>query len=506
MINPLEKLIALFSPEKALRRAAARKTLAYYEAARRDIQRKQRRETGSGDAAVRAAGSSLREQARHLDQNHDLAKGVLNVLVSRVAGPQGVQVEPQPRRRDGSIHQDFARAIRKEWRDWARRPEVTGRHDWPAAQRLAARTWLRDGEIFAQVLSGPVQYLDHGTRIPLSLEFLEPDFVPFDFNQIGPPAVVSGIELNGWGKMTGAYVYKSHPGDTFRPDATRLSLDLKRIPAEKLLHLALRERFHQIRGVSVFAAVLSRLDDLKDYEESERIAAKVAASMAAFIKKGASDIYSMQTGEDGDPEPRDLRFRPGMVFDDLRPGEEIGTIDTTRPNSNLENHRNGQLRALAAGTYSSYSSISKNYNGTYSAQRQELIESWDIYGILQSEFIGAMVQPVYEAVIAAALASGALVYPADVDQVTADDALFLAPQIPWVDPEKEATAWAALERNGHASGPEIVRRRGRDPYDVLEQEAAWRQEWRDSKQTLGADPANDQLAQQAGATAARGAK
>ena len=39
-----------------------------------------------------------------------------------------------------------------------------------------------------------------------------------------------------------------------------------------------------------------------------------------------------------------MKFRPGMVFDDLRPGEEIGMIDTNRPNPNLETYRSGQLK------------------------------------------------------------------------------------------------------------------------------------------------------------------
>ena len=68
--------------------------------------------------------------------------------------------------------------------------------------------------------------------------------------------------------------------------------------------------------MSVFAAVLGRLEDIKDYEESERIAAKVAASMAAFIKKGSQDMYPNEM-KDGEMLARELKFRPGMIFDDL---------------------------------------------------------------------------------------------------------------------------------------------------------------------------------------------
>ncbi len=44
---------------------------------------------------------------------------------------------------------------------------------------MLVKTWLRDGEAFAQLLTGPVPRLDHGTRVPLSREIFEPEMVPF---------------------------------------------------------------------------------------------------------------------------------------------------------------------------------------------------------------------------------------------------------------------------------------------------------------------------------------
>ncbi|AXI83468.1 hypothetical protein AB672_05740 [Xylella taiwanensis] len=100
-----------------------------------------------------------------------------------------------------------------------------------------------------------------------------------------------------------------------------------------------------------------------------------------------------------------------MIFDDLRPGETVETIDSKRPNANLEPYRNSQLRAIAAPMRISFSSLSKNYNGTYSAQRQELVEQYGAYGVLAYEFISQMVRPVYERLIAMAVVSGELVLP-----------------------------------------------------------------------------------------------
>jgi len=446
---------------------------AYYEAARPDQQRKRRRETGSADTAVLRAGLSLREQARHLDQNHDIARGVLDVLVKNTIGHAGIQVDPMPRDREGRVHKAFARRVRQLWRDWEKKPEVTHQLDWPAMQRLIARTRYRDGEALIQQIKGVQDTLDHGTKVPYSLEAIEPDLLPMDYNDHNQ-RIVAGVQHNGWGRPRFYHLYREHPGSAYTlPTAQQL----RTVPADRILHAKLVDRFNQTRGVSIFASVLLRLDDIKDYEESERIAAKVAASMAAYIKKG--DAASYDPVEDEDEDPRDLRFRPGMVFDTLMPGEEIGTIDTSRPNTNLQQHRDGQLRAVASGTNTTASSISKNYDGTYSAQRQELVEGWGAYQILAADFVSQVSRPVYEAWIQAALEDGQLLIPQDLDPDTINDAQYIAPQMPWIDPQKEANSFVTLESAGYISAPEIIRRTGRNPDDVLEQETAWREQVRE---------------------------
>lgn len=464
-MNAIDRVVGFFSPVAGLRRHQARRLLAYYEAGRPDPQRKQRRATGSGNDAVSRAGTSLREQARHLEQNYDLALGVLNTAVANIVGARGIGVEPQPRYADGHIDDELARQLTELWKDWGMRPEVTGQHDWASAQRLLCRSWLRDGECFSQVIGGTVRGLEHGARVPLSLEMLETDFVPLDLNG-NDPTVRQGVEINAWGAPTAYRVFKEDPTSMLR----FATLDsTKRIEARNMLHLATRHRIRQLRGVTVFASVMHRFDDLKDYEESERIAAKVAASMAAYIRKGSPDMY------DADPKdgPRDMQLVPGMIFDDLRLGEEIGTIDTNRPNPNLDRYRQAQLRAIAAGTGPTFSAIARTYDGTYSSQRQELVEGFSAYGVLASEFIGRIVRPVYERFVSLAIASGAIRVPKGLILDSLDDAEFIAPQMPWIDPLKEASAWEKLEDRAYASGAEIVRRRGGNPADTIAQQARW---------------------------------
>jgi lambda family phage portal protein len=466
-MNPLDSFISWLSPSAGVRRLQHRRVLAYYEAASPNRLRKGRTAPGTGNLSVGRGGRNLREQARYYEQNFDIARGVLADLVLKTVGPTGIACEPQPRTEAGDIHDEFASQILELWKDWCRNPEVTFQHDWPSCQRLLARSWLRDGDVFAQMVQGTVKAINHGTTVPFSIEMIEADLVPLEYSL--PPSIVQGVEVNEWGRPTGYWILRNPPGDVFSASTFAVPSDMKRVDASRILHCKLVDRIRQYRGVSQFAAVLQRFDDLKDYEESERIAAKIAASMAAYIKKGAPEDYATPDDE----SQRELVFRPGMIFDDLHPGEEIGMIDTNRPNPNLLTYRQGQLRAVGSGTGTSYSSVAKDYNGTYSAQRQELVESWAAYATLGAEFTSRMVRPVYEAFIATAIAAGSLKVPKDVVPESVDDAIYIAPQMPWIDPLKEVNASILAEASFYTSGPEVIRRRGGNPRDVLAQQAKW---------------------------------
>lgn len=460
-MNVLTRAIAAISPGWALRRVRNERVLrALYEVAEPTRTRKVREGSKSANAELDRAGPSLRGLARHLERNHDISKGILDTLVAGVVG-KGIQPEPQVRLKNGTPATDVNKQLQKLWLDWTHTPEVTWEMDYWTVQRMACRTWLRDGEVLAQLLSGPVDMLDHGTKVPFSIELLEPDYLPFDHHS-DKPLIVNGVELNAWGRPRGYWVHKQHPGDTKTAAAA-----LKRIPAENILHLKYLQRLHQTRGVSVFASVLSRMDDIKEIDESERVAARVAAAMAAYIKKGVPADYEVQpTDGSGTPALRQLEWVPGMIFDDLQPGEDIGTITSNRPNNALIPFRDANLRGAAAGTGASFSSLARNYDGTYSAQRQELVESRGHYEVLAAHFIHRFCSPIWWRFVQAAIAKQLVVIGSDVDVDTLDDASHTMPPLPWIDPEKEASANSILEDRGYKTRPEIIRERGRKPDDV----------------------------------------
>ena len=453
-------IIAPVSPGWAARRSRMRALLAYYEAAQPSRTRKTRSVSKSANAENDRAAGSLRIQARHLEENLDVASGALDVLVNNVVGA-GIQPEPQVELQTGELAEDLNRRLLELWDDWIYSPDVTRQHDYYSLQALAARSWFRDGEMFGQQLIGAIPALDHNTVVPFSLELLEADFVPLDLND---PAqgIVQGIEMNSWGAPRAYHVFKAHPGD-----GHSLSSDRKRVPAQRIQHLKFVKRLHQVRGISVFAPVLTRFDDLKEIDESERVAARVAAAMAAYIKKGTPDMFEVgDPNTDGTSQPRQMEFAPGIIFDDLAPGEEIGTINSNRPNNALIPFRESQLRSAASGMGTSFSSLSKNYNGTYSAQRQELVEQYVNYRRLSGTFVFRWCQPVWDGFIDAVLASGAASLPSNVKRDTLYNATHTVPPMPWIDPVKEIEANRLAEERGYKSRLRIIRESGQNPDQV----------------------------------------
>lgn len=472
MFNPIDSLTAWFNPMAGVKRAQARQTLAHYEAAKPGRLRKDRNKNPGPNQLVERSAVALRNHARYLERNHDITRGVLRTLVNNVVGPAGIGIEPQPRRMDGSIHTEYATALRSLHRKWCRRPEVTGKMHWAQSERMMAYTWLRDGEGFAQQVVGPVAGLQHATAVPFSLELLEPDFIPMSFSDLSRN-IRQGVQLNSWGRATAYHCFKRDPREA---GAWVTPADLKIVPAANMLHVSTMDRLHQVRGISEFASVLTRVEDLKDYEESERVAAKIAASMGAYVKRiPGPDGYEPPSSEKPQ-EARQLRMQPGMIFDGLQVGEEIGMIDTNRPNPNLVAWRSGQLRAYAAGVGASFSSISRDYNGTYSALRQELVEQWVHYAVLTDDFAGQFSLPVYETLVRVAHLSGVLPIPKDVMPGTEAECLLVGQQMPWIDPLKEATAFEKLTQAGFTSEVEVIRRRGGNPREVKDQIAEWRKD------------------------------
>lgn len=465
MVNLIERAIAAIAPRHAFKRAQARialRTMARYDAGKTTRDYRPSRDNATGEAQVKRDAATVRAQARDLERNHDLFRGALRALTRNVVGATGISIEPTPRTTADDIDDDLARSLLNLWREFSARPEVTRTLDWVQVQEMACRSWLRDGEVFAQIVEGFGAPITYPTRVPLAIELLEADHVPLDYEP--DTDTQAGIRTNAWGQPITYFVYKAHPGGSASLAGESA---LKRVPAERMLHVAIRERISGLRGVSQFASVVTRIYDIKDYEESERLAARIAAAIAAFVQRDKDMEWIPPDTRSA--EKRDFSLSAGAIFDRLLPGEELKMLNPNRPNTALGEFRGAMLRAAARGSDLTYSAFSGDYNGTYSAQRQELVEGFEAYRALTSVFVARFVRPLWERFVTIAVNAGLVEIPAGVRPETIAQAEFRGPKMPWIDPKKEAEALRTLTRGGFASLTQCIAERGGRMQDLFEQ-------------------------------------
>ena len=463
-MNWLDRMLTPLAPRLVAKRLHAHSVIRAFEAAMPSRTHKAKRQGRNADGSLQNSARSMREQSRALDENHDIVTGLFDRLEERVVGGAGISVEPIPLTYDGRLHLEFAAQIKAQWSEWSLSPEASGELSRPQMERQICRTWLRDGEALAQELRGKVPNYTHLHAVPYALELLEPDYLPWELND-DKQGIGQGIERDAWRRVKAFHLLKRHPGSM---TAFSLNTDTKRVPAEQMIHIAYRKRIGQNRGQPLLHAVMIRLADIKDYEESERVAARISAALAMFIKKGTPEDYVAPTPDANGqlPSARTIALAPGTVVDTLGPGEDIGMIESNRPNPFLEGFRNGQLKAVAAGTKVGYSSLARSYDGTYSSQRQELVEAQLGYDQLQHDFIDYWSRPVYRSWLRMAIASGVIKVPADVDPLSIYGAIYQGPVMPWINPVHEANAWELLVKAGFADEAEVARARQRNPQEL----------------------------------------
>jgi capsid protein len=88
---------------------------------------------------------------------------------------------------------------------------------------------------------------------------------------------------------------------------------------------------------------------------------------------------------------------------------------------------------------------------------------------LQQIFIGKWSRPFYRRALRLGIAAGLIEVPADVDQDTIFNAVYLCPVMPWIDPDKESKANERNIKMGIETEASVVRSKGKNPQEVKRQ-------------------------------------
>lgn len=421
----LDRAITYFDPVRGQRRFAARGALALaggYNGGRRD-----KRGLSSWTPLGNSADSdllpdlpTLRQRSRDLVRNAPLAAGALNTVSTNVVGT-GLMLKSRVDREalgwDEEQAAAWQRDTEREWRMWAETTacDVTRTQNFYGLQDLALRSSLENGDVLALLPFVPRA----GSAYDLRIQLVEADRVGNKDNARDTPQLAGGVALDAYGAPVGYHIMDQHPGDLLVTKRTWKIYQAfgNRTGRRNVLHLYSKRRVGQTRGAPYFAPVIEVFKQLDRYSEAEVFAA-VASAMFAIVTKtddrgGLSPLESAVTGQTPTSGASDTAkgsswdgtLSAGLAVD-LGKNESVEAFAPGRPNPQFDPFMQAVLRQVGVALELPFEVLVKHFTASYSAARAALLDLWKFVKVRRNGFADMFCQPVYEAWMEEAVASG----------------------------------------------------------------------------------------------------
>lgn len=412
----------------------------------------------SADLEVWKDAERVRSRVRDLVRNNGLVSGAVKTQTAAIVGtgirPQAQVLEADNETLDEKINDEIESAFER----WAENAGIGAVQSFYEAQELIVGHLLTDGEILHHDVFLPTR-TGNGYRI----ELLECDHLDKTRG-----ATFSGIDYDALGRPKTFYLWDQHPGGMM---PVCMSKD---VPAADIIHLFLRDRVSQRRGVSPLASVVMELYDMGELRNSELLASRIASAFAIAVKsKNAPDWMAVA---DANPEAQAARSKSTAVkheylesgkFVYMSPDEEIEVINGNRPNANFSSFLRDLKRDAAVGMQMSYEGFAGDYSqSNYSSTRQALIAERRMYRRHQQNLIRHYLTPIYRRWLALEVMAGGI--PSlpwrrfVTDRARYESVTFQCPGFEWVDPQKDAEANKLLLELGLTTRSEIAEGLGKD--------------------------------------------
>ena len=354
----------------------------------------------------------LRERSRDLYAGGGpLGRGAIDRIVLNALGPGlrlNVRIDPEALGMDERQAAIWSAKTEAEYDYWAssKKAHSGGEMSFYDLQVLALKSILLDGDVIA--------LLEHKPH--LSIRLIESERLQSPPNR-GGLIVDEGVELDDWGDVQAYHITNRNPNAelTGQPPVKWV-----RLPAdENVLHLFLRERIGQHRGVPFLAPVILQLKQLSRYTEAELMAAVVAGMYSVFFEHPVkedgmmgSDDYASEEGygETSGLEGISTEMMYGSVID-LPDGVKATSLSPGRPNQNFSMFIESLAHQIGGTLGIPEELLFLHFTASYSASRGALLEAWKLFKFWRKWFAENFCQPVYEAWLEEAVRSGRIEAP-----------------------------------------------------------------------------------------------
>lgn len=435
-MNPLDAVIGFLSPAWGAQRMAARATMAQinaisgssggYNAAKLNRFNQHRIAVESKEHAQPACDiDRLVWDSWNLYRNNTYARKIVSSIQSKVIGA-GMQPESSAANVDGTPNERFRQRSKQLWSsiqsgfDFRGKPGKGGL-TFPGLQRLALKMVILSGHVLFRLV--PMQAAEQIARdipVPLTLQLIDGGRLAKD-NDVRSSEIQDGnqlyrgIEIDYTGRRVAYFINAIRPGETSPAFSSA-----KRRPAAEIGHLFVEDDLDQYIGTPWFASALLTSRDIGDLQYNVlKSSAMAACVVGSYSKPTGAARFGLNAATETSPGTADgtdltdidgnqiTKIQPAMIVNTGKDGS-FNLHSPNQPNMNPEAFISHMLRGIAAGAPGVKSStVTGDYrNSSFSSEKAADNDTWPEIETLQEWFASGFCQPIWEAVISAAIEDG----------------------------------------------------------------------------------------------------
>lgn len=424
---------------------------------------------------------NMRWRAWNLYRNNPQARKIRRNLGANVIG-RGLSPQPQAVLPDGKPFVEFRRRARQVWNEFSKECDFRGK---PGSGGQHFVTLCKTA-LGANLLSGGVLYRFHhlkadeqaalGLHVPLQIQLIHVDRL--DEQKHGGDWFY-GMKLDDLGRVEGYQVLKGGVAQ----QQSGLTSDSVFVEVGEMRHLFIEEDIDQLLGSPWVGAALLTMDDRRNYEYSELIAAEMAACLVAGYRRSAGHTGAIGlqpessdrlTDADGNPV---THLQPGM-FLDLGQSGELQVVNPARPNASAGEFLAHFIRSEAVSVPGvKGSTLTGDYrNSSFSSEKSADNDVWPEIEELQDWFAIGFCQPCYSECITTAVLAGLFDDVPDFDAADFNarkrnylETNWQGPVPRSINPKHDADSSRVRVKNGTSSPQREAAQVGRDWREVLQE-------------------------------------
>lgn len=420
------------------------------------------------DEQIRIYGRILIARSRDMAINDPYMRGFVRKCRANIIG-HGVKLRCLAKKANGKEDSRLNEAVVASWVEWckARNCDVTGREGFVRLCLTVTSALAVDGEAFVHIV--------HDGAYGIQLQHIDAVRCPHDYDLDEPGKktyIRAGIEYDRADRVVAYYFLSddSH-GSYYGLEGQSYT----RVTAENICHLYRKEQAGQKRGFPWATASLYRLKNLKEFEDNAALNARVGAAKMGLIRWDDDD------GPDRPDEDKTICFTAEAgTFLDLPIGANLEKWEPAFPDQAFGPFIKSGLRAAAAGMGIGYNGLANDLEGVnFSSIRAGMLDERELWKEEQHLIIEQLIEPVFDRFIRVALLSGRVtdgagyVVPPTKLEAILRASSFHPRRWDWVDPKSDVVANQKALNALIKSPQQVIRERGQNPEDVLDDWASW---------------------------------